>query len=145
MNRRLTTILMLAFVIAAVASYVVYRLAGNQSQAAKPKTNRVIVAVRDLELGTLIKEADVSTSEWLGELPKGSTTEKKALVGRGVVAQIYQGEPILESRLAAAGSGGGLAATIRPGMRACAVRVNEVVGVSGFIVPGMRVDVLISG
>ena len=56
-----------------------------------------------------------------------------------------QGEPILESRLAPAGSGGGLAAIIRKGMRACAVKVDEVVGVAGFVTPGMRVDVLMSG
>jgi pilus assembly protein CpaB len=58
---------------------------------------------------------------------------------------MYEGEPILESRLAAVGSGGGLAATIRQGMRACAVRVDDVVGVAGFVLPGMRVDVLVSG
>ena len=66
-------------------------------------------------------------------------------MGRGVVAAIYDGEPILESRLAQKGAGAGLAATIPAGMRAVAVRVNEVVGVSGFVVPGMRVDVLIAG
>src|SRR5262249_42937589 len=70
---------------------------------------------------------------------------KETVVGRGVVAQIFQGEPILENRLASAGSGGGMAATIRPGMRACAVRVDDVVGVAGFVLPGMRVDVLVSG
>ena len=62
-----------------------------------------------------------------------------------MVADIYQGEPILDGRLAAPGSGGGLAATIPPGMRACAVKVDEVVGVAGFVTPGMRVDVLVSG
>jgi pilus assembly protein CpaB len=62
-----------------------------------------------------------------------------------VISDLYQGEPVLDSRLAAPGSGGGLAATIRPGMRACAVKVDEVVGVAGFVTPGMRVDVLISG
>jgi pilus assembly protein CpaB len=66
-------------------------------------------------------------------------------VGRGVITRLYQGETIMESRLAPVGSGAGLAATIPAGMRACAVKVNEVVGVAGFVVPGMRVDVLISG
>jgi pilus assembly protein CpaB len=51
----------------------------------------------------------------------------------------------MNNRLAAPGAGGGLAATIRPGMRACAVKVNDVVGVAGFATPGMRVDVLITG
>jgi pilus assembly protein CpaB len=145
MNRRLTTILFFAFVIAALCSYLVYRVAGNQMHAAKPSTTKIVVAARDLEIGTLIKDADLSTGEWVGALPKGALTSKDKVVGRGVVSQLTQGEPILESRLAPAGSGGGLAATIRPGMRACAVRVNDVVGVAGFVLPGMRVDVLISG
>jgi pilus assembly protein CpaB len=58
---------------------------------------------------------------------------------------MYQGEPVFESRLAPAGSGGGLAATIPDGMRACAVKVDQVVGVAGFVVPGMHVDVLVNG
>jgi pilus assembly protein CpaB len=62
-----------------------------------------------------------------------------------VISEIYQGEPILQSRLAGLGSGGGLAPTIPDGMRACAVRVDEVVGVAGFATPGMRVDILASG
>jgi pilus assembly protein CpaB len=146
MNRRLTTILFFAFVVAAISSYLVYRVAGNQMNSAKgPKTTHIVVAARDLEIGTLIKDADLATSEWVGGLPKGAVLSKTAAVGRGVVSPLYQGEPILDSRLAAAGSGAGLAATIRPGMRACAVRVNDVVGVAGFVVPGMRVDVLVSG
>ena len=67
------------------------------------------------------------------------------MIGRGVISDLYQGEPILDSRLAPPGSGGGLGATIPQGMRACAVRVDDVVGVAGFVTPGMRVDVLISG
>jgi pilus assembly protein CpaB len=66
-------------------------------------------------------------------------------MGRGVISEIYQGEPILENRLAPPGSGGGMAAIIPQGMRACAVKVDDVVGVAGFVTPGMRVDVLISG
>ena len=78
-------------------------------------------------------------------LPKGAIVNRQDAIGRGVVSALYQGEPILESRLAAPGSGGGLAATIPPGMRACAIKVDDVVGVAGFVTPGMRVDVLISG
>jgi pilus assembly protein CpaB len=61
------------------------------------------------------------------------------------MSSLYRGEAILDDRLAPLGSGGGLAATIRKGMRACAVKVDEVVGVAGFVTPGMRVDVLITG
>jgi len=111
----------------------------------KPSTTKIVTAARDLEIGTLIKDTDLSTGEWVGSLPKGALTSRDKVVGRGVVSQLTEGEPILEGRLAPAGSGGGLAATIRPGMRACAVRVNDVVGVAGFVLPGMRVDVLIAG
>ena len=62
-----------------------------------------------------------------------------------MVAEIYQGEPVLASRMSGPGAGGGLAPTIPQGMRACAIRVDEVVGVAGFVIPGMRVDVMASG
>jgi pilus assembly protein CpaB len=147
MNRRLSTILLLAFVVAAASSYLVYRVASNQMRNAVQQvhTTRVLLAAQDLQIGALIHEADLVTGEWVGLLPKGALVTKDAVLGRGVIAQIYQGEPILDNRLATAGSGGGLAATIRPGMRACAVRVDDVVGVAGFVLPGMHVDVLVSG
>jgi pilus assembly protein CpaB len=143
MNRRLSSILFVAFVVAAVSSYLVYRVA--KSTPARPRTNPIIVAARNLDVGTVIGEGDLVTGEWLGPLPKGAIVSKEAAVGRGVVSAVYQGEPVWDSRLAPFGAGGGLAATIKPGMRACAVRVNEVVGVGGFVAPGMRVDVIISG
>lgn len=146
MNRRLMTILLCAFFVAAAASWVVYRLVGNQlNNNARGRAIDVIVAARDLEIGTLVKTTDLKTGQVVGEVPQGAILKTDSAVGRGVIAPIYVGEPVLEKRLAPAGSGGGLAATIPPGMRACAVKVNEVVGVAGFVVPGMRVDVLISG
>jgi pilus assembly protein CpaB len=96
-------------------------------------------------MGYLVKEADLKMGPWVGSIPAGALTDKQKAIGRGVIAPIYEGEPVIDNRLAAAGAGGGLAATIPPGMRACAVRVNEIVGVAGFVVPGMRVDVLIAG
>jgi pilus assembly protein CpaB len=146
MNRRFLTILLSAFLVAAGASYLVYRVAGNRLRAgAHTPTSGIVVAARNLEIGTLIRESDLKTGQWVGALPTGTIAKTEALVGRGVVSTLYEGEPIMESRLAPPGSGGGLAATIRQGMRACAVRVNEVVGVAGFVAPGMRVDVLIAG
>jgi pilus assembly protein CpaB len=146
MNRRLLTILLTAFVIAAVCAYLVIRVVGNSIAGAhKSDTTRVVAAAADLKLGTLIKASDLTTLAIAGSLPKGAILKPEEVVGRGVVADIYQGEPILDNRLAPIGSGGGLAATIPPGMRACAVKVDDVVGVSGFATPGMRVDVLISG
>ena len=143
MNRRLSSILFVAFAVAALSSYLVYRVSKNVS--ARPHTNPIVVAAHNLEVGAIIREADLTTGAWLGALPKGAIVSRDAAVGRGVVSAVYQGEPVWDSRLAPLGAGGGLAATIRPGMRACAVRVNEVVGVGGFVAPGMRVDVIISG
>jgi len=140
------TILLCAFFVAAAASWVVYRLVGNQlNNNARGRAIDVIVAARDLEIGTLVKATDLKSGQVVGEAPQGAILKTDSAVGRGVIAPVYMGEPLLEKRLASAGSGGGLAATIPPGMRACAVKVNEVVGVAGFVVPGMRVDVLISG
>jgi len=104
-----------------------------------------VVAAKDLVVGTLIHDSDLRTASWFGPPPTGTTFKHEAFLNRGVVSTIYDGEPVTENRLAPKGSGGGLAAMIPPGMRACAVKVNEVVGVAGFVVPGMRVDVLISG
>ena len=145
MNRRLFSILVSAFLVAAICSYLVYRVVGNRLGAVQQRTTRVIVAVNDVKLGSVLRDADLSTTDIVGTIPKGAILKPADAVGRGVVSDLYQGEPILESRLAAVGSGGGLAATIRQGMRACAVKVDEVVGVAGFVTPGMRVDVLISG
>ncbi len=145
MNQRLATVLFSAFVIAALCSFVVYRLVGNRLGLAQPKTTKVYVAAGDIKLGTLLRDVDLTTADFAGSLPKGAILHKEDALGRGVIADMYQGETVLESRLAAPGAGGGLAATIRQGMRACAVKVDEVVGVAGFVTPGMRVDVLISG
>jgi pilus assembly protein CpaB len=145
MNRRLATVLFSAFVVAALCSYLVYRVIGNRLGVVQPKATQVIVAATDIKLGSVLRDVDLTTANFVGSLPKGAILKKQDAIARGVISNLYQGEPILESRLAAVGSGGGLAATIRQGMRACAVKVDEVVGVAGFVTPGMRVDVLISG
>ena len=145
MNRRLLNILLIAFVIAAACSYIVFRLVGNRLSGTRQTTTHVLAAATDIKLGTVLRDADLTTIEIAGTLPKGVILKKENVIGRGVISNLYLGEPILENRLAAPGSGGGLAATIPQGMRATAVKVNEVVGVAGFVTPGMRVDVLITG
>jgi pilus assembly protein CpaB len=146
MNRRILIIISCALVLSVCASYLVYRAIGDKGSAAKVvKSTPVVVAVRDLDAGALIRDSDVKIIAWVGPVPKGAMAKTDGIVSRGVVSNIYDGEPITESRLTQQGSGGGLAGTIPPGMRACAVRVNDVVGVAGFVVPGMRVDVLITG
>jgi pilus assembly protein CpaB len=114
--------------------------------AAKPQpSTRVVAAARDIKIGTVLSAPDLTTIQIMGSVPKSAILDAKNAIGRGVTSSIYAGEPILDDRLAPMGSGGGLAATIKDGMRAIAVRVDQVVGVAGFVLPGMRVDVLISG
>ncbi|MGA3080938.1 MAG: Flp pilus assembly protein CpaB [Terracidiphilus sp.] len=148
MNRRLLTILLVAFFIAAVMTYVVYRLVGSRISQGRPTaTTNVLAAKTDIKLGTVLADADLTTIGIAGAPPIGAILEKEKAntIGRGVISDLYAGEPIIESRLAAPGSGGGLAPKIPLGMRACAVKVDEVVGVSGFVTPGMHVDVVITG
>jgi pilus assembly protein CpaB len=146
MNQRFLSVLIFAFVVAAGASFMLYRLmASRVTTKAAASTVRVVIAARQLDLGMVLKDADLKEGDWPGVLPAGAVVKKDELIGRGVISTIYNGEPIVETRLAAKGAGGGLAATIPKGMRAVAVKVNEVVGVAGFVTPGMRVDVLISG
>jgi pilus assembly protein CpaB len=145
MNRRLLLILICALIGGASASYLVYRMVGSRTGPAVQPLAQVVVAKRDLQIGTLIGADDVQMGPWVGTLPKGALSKLEQALNRGAVANLYQGELILADRLAATGSGGGLAAIIPPGMRATAVRVDEVVGLAGFVTPGMRVDVLMSG
>jgi pilus assembly protein CpaB len=145
-TRRFIAVLIFAFLIAGGVSLVFYKLmTANAPQKNVPSTTRVVVAARDLQVGTLIKEEDVKMGEVSGSIPAGVTQKADLVVGRGVISVVYANEPLVDSRLAPRGAGAGLAAMIPPGMRAVAVRVNEVVGVAGFAVPGMRVDVLVSG
>jgi pilus assembly protein CpaB len=146
MNRRLLTILLSAFAIAALCSFVVFRIVSHHMSASPmSKSTSVVAAAADLKIGTILKSSDLTTVQLQGTLPQGVILKPENAVGRGVISELYAGEPIMDNRLAAPGSGGGLAATIPNGMRAAAVRVDEVVGLAGFVTPGMRVDVLISG
>ena len=147
MNKRFVAVLGFAFVVASGASLLLYRLMANHQPAPKAASSsvRIAVAAHDLELGTVLKEEDIKMQDWPSEVPVGSSSRTQDLVGRGVIAKIFAQEPIMEVRLAPKGAGGGFAVIIPKGMRAVAVAVNEVIGVAGFVVPGMHVDVLISG
>ncbi len=145
MNQRVSVILIIALLVSAGATFLVYRTVSGRSAAAMPQTVTVVRAAHTLEIGALLKDVDLTTGPWVGPVPAGMATKKDGLLGRGVVATIYEGEPVMDSRLAVSGAGAGLAATIPAGMRAVAVRVNDIVGVAGFVLPGMRVDILIAG
>jgi len=146
MNQRLISVLAFAFIVSAGASLLLYRLLSSRApKQAEKGTSKLILSAHTLEPGTLIREADLRVGDWTGAVPEGVIQKKEDIVGRGVISPIFNSEPLVESRLAPKGGGAGLAALIPKGMRAAAIRVNEIVGVAGFAVPGMRVDVLVSG
>jgi pilus assembly protein CpaB len=149
MNRRLISVLVFALVVASLTSYVLYRLilshVQTQDQGRTVATNKLVVAKHDIQVGAFIQDADLDEVAWGAPIPEDALKNPQEIAGRGVIATIYQNEPILVHRLAPRGAGAGLAATIPVGMRAVALRVNEVVGLAGFVVPGMRVDVLMAG
>ena len=105
----------------------------------------VVVAARDIPLGALLDPEDLTVIDWPSEaIPAGFQAQMSDLVGRAAIAPMRRNEPILETKLAGVGSSGGLPAVIPDGMRALSVRVDEVVGVAGFVTPGTRVDVLVT-
>jgi pilus assembly protein CpaB len=106
---------------------------------------RTVVAARALPMGTMIKPEDLKLVAWPSANPiPGSFSATDQVVNRGLVTAVAENEPLTEVKLAKLGAGAGLPPTIPEGMRALSVKVNEVVGVAGFVVPGTRVDVLLS-
>ncbi len=147
MKKRLLSVLAFALAVSAGAAFVLYQLIASKVKvgaSTKQPTVKVFVASHDLELGALVQDKDVTTQEFLTP-PSGAILKKEDVLNRGVITPIHQDAAFYEASLAPKGAGAGFAATIPPGMRAFAVHVNEVVGVAGFAVAGMRVDVLVSG
>lgn len=106
---------------------------------------KMLIAARDISLGSPIDATMVQEISWNSDtLPAGSFSESKELVGRVVMTTLLRGEPILETRLAPVGTKGGLSAVIPEGKRAITVKVNEVIGVAGFALPGNYVDVMVN-
>jgi pilus assembly protein CpaB len=147
MHRRFIGVLLFAFIVASGGGLITYRmLLDRPSQGSESaQMTQIVVAAHDLEAGAVLRDGDLRLAEWPGSPPAGASANPQDLIGRGVVMAIYSREPVIDSRLAPKGAGGGLPAMIPPGMRAFAIRVNDVAGVAGFAIPGMRVDVVISG
>src|SRR6266516_962715 len=118
MRSRITAILVIALFLSGGATYLVYRVLATSARADAVPTSQLVSAVHELQTGAVIKDADVKGSPWSGAPPKGALAKKEDVVGRGVVAPIYEGEVIAQARLAAPGAGGGLASMIPAGMRA---------------------------
>ena len=147
MNRtRLLMIGGLALALGVLVSALVYKnLQGRGPATGEPGAD-VIVALDDIQVGARIEDHDVRIAKFpVSGLPAGAYSKKSQVLGRGVIIPISRGEFILPSKLAPENAGAGLPSLIPPGMRAVSVRVNEVVSVAGFVGPGTRVDVLLTG
>jgi pilus assembly protein CpaB len=147
MNRsRLLMIGSLALAAGLLVGYFVYnRLRASAGSNNEPGVE-VVVAANDIPIGTKVAERDVRLVRYpQSHLPAGVFGKRAEVIGRGVVLPISGGEFILPSKLAAENAGAGLPSMIPPGMRAVSVRVNDVVSVAGFVQPGTRVDVLLTG
>src|SRR5574341_1911082 len=108
MSKRLISVLIFAFIVSAGASLLLYRLVSSRMSAnATQPTTEVMVAARSLPVGTLISDLDVKVGAWSGPLPVQALLKKEDEIGRGVSSNIYEGEPLIESRLAARGAGAG--------------------------------------
>ena len=148
MDRRFLTVLAMSIVLALVVSAVFYQVS---MRGARPKTKQtqfrdLVMAAQPLPVGTMVRREELKVTKIPLELfPRGGFSKVEEVIDRPVVSNVLLDEPVLEGRLAARGSGLGLAPIIPSGMRAVSVRVNDVVGVAGFVLPGMRVDVLVTG
>lgn len=114
------------------------------SAATAKESSRVVVAARDLELGRVLTSADVKMMDWPGPVPPGYAVSVDEVVGRGLMQHVSAHEPLMPSKVASMEEGGGLPIVIPEGKRAVSVRVDEVVGVAGFVKAGTRVDVLVT-
>jgi pilus assembly protein CpaB len=140
-NLKAFGLLFLALVIGLTAAVYAANMASRQTLA----SNKIVVAAVDIELGGKITPQMLTTADWpSGSVPAGAFKEVKDLQDRVIKVGIMRGEAIVERKLAPPGSQGGLSAVIAEGKRAMTVRVNDVVGVAGFALPGNYVDVMVN-
>ncbi len=145
MNRvRALIILLLALTAGSVFACGTYKYVQKQPvRAAAMPTKPVAVAAADLDVGTTIRRDDVKVVEWpTNAMPANAISDPNELVGRGLILPMIQNEPFLPMKMASKDVGGGLPPAITPGMRAVSVKVNEVIGVAGYVLPGTHVDVV---
>jgi pilus assembly protein CpaB len=148
MNRRTRTfvVVLIAIVLASLASLGVYRAVQRiPAREVEIATASAVVAARPLPMGTLLTRDDVKIVGWPARTPLGGGfTSVDQVTNRGVTTALEENEPLTDGKLAPVGSGGGLPPSIPRGMRAISVKVNEVIGVAGFVVPGTNVDVVVT-
>jgi pilus assembly protein CpaB len=145
MRNRIFAVLALAILAGGGLAYGTYNVINN-NQAPKVEavaTQGVVVARGDLQLGAELKADDLSVVNFpKGQAPEGTFSNPSDIIGRGVISPMVKGEMVLPMKLASKEAGVGLPPVIPDGMRALSVRVNEVIGVAGYVLPGARVDVL---
>jgi pilus assembly protein CpaB len=118
------------------------RLSANAQQR---KATQIVVAATDLPVGATLSQKDVTLLDWYSDaLPSGAFTKTDGVIGRPLLFPMAAKEPILQRAIGVEGAGIGLAGKIPEGMRATAVRSNEIVGVAGFLYPGSHVDLLVT-
>jgi pilus assembly protein CpaB len=148
MDRRFLSVLLTSIVLALVVAIGFYRYSSQHVAAAPPVSATVdlVTAAQPLPIGSTLRLPMLKIFKVPADFfPKSGFSKVEDLVNRPVISNILPGEPILEARLGARGSGVGLSPMIPLGKRAVSVRVNDVVGVAGFVLPGMKVDVLVTG
>ena len=146
MRNRIFAVLVIAVLAGGGLAYGTYNMMNNpQVRVVQTKSQPVVVAKNDLSLGVELRLEDLEVAHFPdGQAPDGAFVKREELVGRGVISSFVKNEPILPAKLASKEAGAGLPPVIPEGMRAVSVRVNEVIGVAGYVLPGTRVDVLAS-
>src|SRR5687767_1539318 len=144
MRNRIFAVLAIAILAGGGLAYGTYNLVQNQPvKTAAVATQPVVVAAADLQLGAELKKEALTVVNFpAGQAPEGTFSQANELVGRGLIISVVKNEPILTGKLASKEAGAGLPPVIPEGMRAVSVRVNEVIGVAGYVLPGTRVDVV---
>ncbi|MEK6321630.1 MAG: Flp pilus assembly protein CpaB [Acidobacteriota bacterium] len=147
MNRsRMLIFAFFALALSGLVAYFAYRVLSNRLSPPVEDTVQIVVAVEKLTLGNRLTEQQLRVANWpKANLPEGHFSDPKDIIGRGVIVPMSPNEPVLDSKLASKEAGAGLGSAIPEGMRAVAVRVNDVIGVAGFVVPGTHVDIIIIG
>jgi pilus assembly protein CpaB len=144
-ERRYSVVFYAAIVVAAAATYGVYRLLQHNRESARIATVPVVVSLVDLPEGSTIERNMITANPWpVPTIPAGAFSAPDSVVGRVTRVAVFKGEPIVPGRLAPVGTGPGLEVKITPGKRAMALRINDVAGISGFIQPNSRVDVMVT-
>src|SRR5471032_1598252 len=106
-------------------------------------TRPVVVAASDLDIGAELRREDIRIIDWpANAVPANAFSDPKDVIGRGLILPVIENEPLLPMKLASKEAGAGLPPAIPPGLRAVSVRVNEVIGVAGYVLPGTHVDVV---